>query len=329
MDDPGLHDEGPLWDEVTRLRRTGRPAEGLAALEAHAAADPRCSSIRRPASCARSCVADLGDPRLAAGDVPEAVALFERAVADAPRFPDLHHRLGVARLRARRPQGRPRRVRGGRAAGRGVRRAAARTGAARGARRPSGGEPAICSSAWARRGPRRCAASSSAASPDSPRPTGRAAGEALRRAFGVDGGGVDERLRDIGARLADGRSGEALALARVLLGGASAVSRRAPRARAGAPRARGMGRLRRVVRPRARAASRATTRRASTSPRRCCAAASAARPRRSSTRCSPPSPRIRSPPRSPRRCGARRWPARGRRPLISIANLLTAGRSAR
>jgi len=216
MDDPALHDDSPLWDEVTRLRRTGRAAEGMAALEERAAADPAFLDHPQTRALRALLAADLGDARLAAGDVPEAVALFERAVADAPRFPDLHHRLGVARLRARDPKG-----------ARSAFEEAVRLAAGFAAPRL---ELALLEARDGRLGEsldllkRLGETRTPAVRGEFERGLARLAeadweggGAALRRAFGVEGGGVDERLRDIGTRLADGRSGEALALARVLL----------------------------------------------------------------------------------------------------------------
>ncbi len=216
MDEPGIHDEGPVWDAVTRLRRAGRPAEGLAALEAHATAEPALREHPQTRVLRALLVADIGDQSLAAGDVAGALALFERAVADAPRFPDLHHRLGVARLRALDPGG-------ARAAFEEAVRLAAGFAAPR-------LELALLDARDGRLGEslqllkRLGETRAPAVRGEFERGLARLAeadweggGEALRRAFGTDGGGVDARLRDIGARLADGRSGEALAEARVLL----------------------------------------------------------------------------------------------------------------
>ena len=216
MHDPLPPDEGPFWDDVTRLRRAGRPGEAMAALEARAAADPALAAHGQTRALRALLAADLGEMRLAAGDLPDAVALYERAVAEAPRFPDLHHRLGLARLRSLD-------TKGARAA------FAAAVVLAPGFAAPRL-ELALLEAREGRLGEslallKRLGEVRTPAVRDAfERGLARLAeadweggGEVLRRAFGVEGGGVDERLREIGTRLADGRSGEALTLARALL----------------------------------------------------------------------------------------------------------------
>ncbi len=216
MDDSSTPAEGPLWDEITRLRRAGCPAEAMAALEAQAAGDPVLAAHGQTRALRALLAGDLGDLRLASGAIPEAIAHFERAVVDAPRFPDLHHRLGVARLKARDTKG-----------ARGAFESAVQLAPGFAAPRL---ELALLEAREGRLGEslallkRLGEVRTPAVGAEFERGLARLAeadweggGEALRRAFGVEGGGVDERLREIGTRLADGRSGEALALARVLL----------------------------------------------------------------------------------------------------------------
>src|SRR5687767_9195153 len=96
MDSSESSKAGGPWDRVHELRRAGRPAEALAALEAGAAADGDPDRAMRRLRALL--VADLALERETAGDWEGAERLLVEAVADAPRFPDLHHRLGMARL---------------------------------------------------------------------------------------------------------------------------------------------------------------------------------------------------------------------------------------
>jgi len=211
-DDP----EGPAWDEVLALRRAGRPEEAKAALDRLCGSDPRTLEHVQVRGLRALIVADLSETRSMAGDVVGAIALLEQALVDAPRFPDLHHRLGLLRLRARD-------VRGARAAFEQAVRLAPGYAAPR-------LELALIEARDGRLGEslellRRLAEGRTARGKDEfERGLERLAeadweggGEALRRAFGLAGDDVDARLREIAARLEAGRSGEALALARVVL----------------------------------------------------------------------------------------------------------------
>lgn len=217
MIDPEPDEESaPPWDEVLALRRAGRPEEARAALERLVVADPRLAEQGQVRALRALLAADLAEARALAGDVAAAAELLEQALVDAPRFPDLHHRLGLLRLRARDPR-------------------AARASFEQAVRLAPGYaaprlELALLEAREGRLGEslellRRLGESHPGEGRlDFERGLERIAeadweggGEALRRAFGVAGAGVDERLREIGARLAEGRSGEALALARVVL----------------------------------------------------------------------------------------------------------------
>ncbi len=210
--------EGPAWDEVLALRRAGRPNEARAALDRLCAADPRAAGHAQVRGLRALIGADLADARALGGDVAEAIVLLEQAVVEAPRFPDLHHRLGVLRLRGRD-------TRGARAAFEQAVRLAPGYAAPR-------LELALLEAREGRLGDsldllRRLAEGKAARGRDEferglehlAEADWEAGGEALRRAFEVAGDDVDARLREIAARLADGRSGEALALARAVLAG--------------------------------------------------------------------------------------------------------------
>jgi tetratricopeptide (TPR) repeat protein len=209
-------DDSPAWDEVLSCRRAGRPDEALVALERLCAADPRVLEHGQTRALRALIFADQAEARLRLGEFEAAAELLEQALVDAPRFPDLHHRLGVLRLRARD-------VRGARDAFEQAVRLAPGYAAPRlelallearegrlgdslellrrlGEGRPEGGQVEF------ERGLERIADADWEGGAD-----------ALRRAFGLAGGDVDERLREVAARLADGRSGEALGLARVVL----------------------------------------------------------------------------------------------------------------
>lgn len=91
--------EGSNWDDVFRLRRAGRPAEALAALEsvwrrADGTLSPAATRLRA------SLLGQLSDEASAADRAAEARHLLDRALADAARFPDLHYRDGCLRRRA-------------------------------------------------------------------------------------------------------------------------------------------------------------------------------------------------------------------------------------
>ena len=207
---------GPAWDEVLARRRAGRPDEALEALERLCAAEPRTAEHGQTRALRALIAADLAEARAVAGDVPGAIALLEQGLADAPRFPDLHYRLGVLRLRARD-------VRGARDAFEQAVRLAPAYAAPR-------LELALLEARDGRLGEslellRRLGEQRAARGKDEfERGLERIAeadweggGEALRRAFGLAGDDADVRLREIGACLADGRSAEALTLARAVL----------------------------------------------------------------------------------------------------------------
>jgi protein O-GlcNAc transferase len=216
MSEEPIAGEGPAWDEVLALRRAGRPEDARAALERLCAQDPRTADHGQTRALRALIASDLAEVRARSGDVAGGVELLEQATADAPRFPDLHHRLGLLRLRQRD-------VRGARASFEQAVRLAPGYAAPR-------LELALLEACEGRLGEslellRRLAEGRAARGRDEfERGLERLAeadweggGEALRRAFGVAGDDVDERLREIATRIADGRSGEALALARVVL----------------------------------------------------------------------------------------------------------------
>lgn len=216
MSEEPIAGEGPAWDEVLALRRAGRPEDARAALERLCAADPRAAEHGQTRALRALIHGDLAEARALAGGVTEAIELLEQATADAPRFPDLHHRLGLLRLRQRD-------TRGARASFEQAVRLAPGYAAPR-------LELALLEARDGRLGEslellRRLAEGRAARGRDEfERGLERLAeadweggGDALRRAFGVAGDDVDERLKEIAARIADGRSGEALALARVVL----------------------------------------------------------------------------------------------------------------
>ena len=84
------------WDDVFRLRRSGRPAEALTALEAvWKRAD---GTLSVAASRLRaSLLGQLADTATREGHPVEAERLLRAALGDAPRFPDLHYRYGRVR----------------------------------------------------------------------------------------------------------------------------------------------------------------------------------------------------------------------------------------
>src|SRR5687768_18304622 len=101
MSEEPIAGEGPAWDEVLALRRAGRPEEARAALERLCATDSRAAEHGQTRALRALITADLAEARALSGSVNEAIELLEQATVDAPRFPDLHHRLGVLRLRQR------------------------------------------------------------------------------------------------------------------------------------------------------------------------------------------------------------------------------------
>jgi hypothetical protein len=89
----------PAWDEALALRRAGRPAEALEALARGAGTGPGARAHPETRKLRGLLHADQAQEREAAGDIEGTAALLLSALADAPSFPDLHHRLGLARLR--------------------------------------------------------------------------------------------------------------------------------------------------------------------------------------------------------------------------------------
>src|SRR5689334_16864718 len=95
----------PVWDEVLALRRAGRPGRALEALALLAEGDPASAGHAEFARLRGLLHADLAHERELRGDIEGAAAFLLKAIADAPKFPDLHFRLGIARLRLRDVQG--------------------------------------------------------------------------------------------------------------------------------------------------------------------------------------------------------------------------------
>ena len=88
----------PVWDEVLALRRAGRPAHALESLARLAESDPVAGGHAEFLRLRGLLHADLAHERELRGDIEGTAAFLLRAIADAPRFPDLHVRLGMARL---------------------------------------------------------------------------------------------------------------------------------------------------------------------------------------------------------------------------------------
>src|SRR5215472_11763770 len=76
----------PLLALATQLLRAGRPADAIAPLSDAARLEPGNSLIQH----------DLGLACLEVGRIPEAIAAFERAVSQNPRYGDAWFRLGIA-----------------------------------------------------------------------------------------------------------------------------------------------------------------------------------------------------------------------------------------
>jgi tetratricopeptide (TPR) repeat protein len=216
MDELEPLDEGPAWDEVLALRRAGRPEDALDALERLCAADPRAGAHGQTRALRALLIADQADSLARAGDVLGATVLLEQALLDAPRFPDLHHRLGLMRMRGRDPRGarasfeQAVQLAPGYAAPRLelalLEAREGRLGESLDLLRRLGEGRAARESEEFARGLERIAEAD-----------WEGGGESLRRALGFAGDGVDDRLQEIGARLSAGRTGEALALARTVL----------------------------------------------------------------------------------------------------------------
>jgi tetratricopeptide (TPR) repeat protein len=212
--EPSDRPADPVWDEVLALRRAGRPARALESLARLAESDAASGGHAEFARLRGLLHADLAHEREVRGDVEGAAAFLLKAIADAPRFPDLHFRLGVARLRLRDTQG----------ARQGFEQALAiapnyaapqielalmdarqgRLGESLALLRKLGEKREVGEEF--RKGLERLAEADWEGSED-----------ILRRAFGLEPSPVDERLREVGVLLADARTEEALALARALV----------------------------------------------------------------------------------------------------------------
>jgi tetratricopeptide (TPR) repeat protein len=206
----------PVWDEVLALRRAGRPARALEALAHLAEGDARAAGHSEFARLRGLLHADLAHERELRGDVEGAAAFLLRAIADAPRFPDLHFRLGTLRLRLRDVEGARKSFEAALAiapdyaaprvelalldARRG------RLGESLALLRKLGETRAVPVVEDFRAGLEKLADADWEGSED-----------ILRRAFGLEPSPVDERLREVGTLLADNRTDEALALARALV----------------------------------------------------------------------------------------------------------------
>ena len=212
--EPSDRPADPVWDEVLALRRAGRPAKALEALAKLAEADPASAGHAEFSRLRGLLHADLAHEREVRGDVEGSAAFLLKAIADAPRFPDLHFRLGIARLRLRDVAG----AREGfeRALAIAPNYAAPRVELALlDARQGHLGESlALLRKLGEKRevgedfrlGLEKLAEADWEGSED-----------ILRRVFGLEPSPVDDRLREVGVLLADNRGEEALALARALV----------------------------------------------------------------------------------------------------------------
>ena len=205
----------PVWDEVLALRRAGRPARALEALARLAEADPAAAGHAEFTRLRGLLHADLAHEREVRGDVEGSAAFLLKAIADAPRVPDLHFRLGVARLRLRDPQSARKSFE--QALEIAPNYAAPRV------------ELALLDARQGRLGEslallRKLGESRNEAGEEFRRGLEKLAEadwegseDILRRAFGLEPSPVDDRLREVGVLLADNRGEEALALARALV----------------------------------------------------------------------------------------------------------------
>lgn len=208
--------EERAWDEALSLRRAGRPAEALEALERWIAEEPSAREHVEIRKLRALLHADRASEADRTGHPTAAVEWLERAIADAPDFPDLHHKLGGARLRAGDP-------RGARAAFEEAVRRAPQFAAPR-------LELALLEARHGRLGEsldllKRLAEHRRPAADDEFRRGLARLAEAdwegsedvLRRALGLDQAPVDARLREIGTLLSAGRTADAVARARSLV----------------------------------------------------------------------------------------------------------------
>lgn len=206
----------PAWDEVLALRRAGRPARALESLARLAEADKAAGGHPEFLRLRGLLHADLAHEREVRGDVEGAAAFLLRAIADAPRFPDLRFRLGLAQLRLGD-------LKGARASFETALEIAptyaaphveialldarqGRLGESLALLRRLNETRPVPEAEDFRRGLERLADADWEGSED-----------ILRRAFRVDSSPVDARLREVGTLLAENRTDEALALARALV----------------------------------------------------------------------------------------------------------------
>src|SRR5947209_5026404 len=91
----------PAWDEALALQRAGQPDRALAALERAAGECPALARHPETERLRARIHGDLAHACEARGDVEAAAARLAMALDCAPEFPDLHHRLGLARLKLR------------------------------------------------------------------------------------------------------------------------------------------------------------------------------------------------------------------------------------
>ena len=213
---PPVAAKNPAWDEALALRRVGRPADALQALARGAGTGPGGQAHPETRKLRALLHADQAQEREIAGDVEGAAALLLSALADAPGFPDLHHRLGLARLRLLDLEG-----------ARAAFEQASQLAPAYAAPRL---ELALLEARQGRLGEslallRRLGEAKPASAHDEfQRGLARLAEadweggeEVLRRAFGLDAAPVDARLAEVGTLLGDGRDVDALARAHALV----------------------------------------------------------------------------------------------------------------
>jgi tetratricopeptide (TPR) repeat protein len=208
--------EAAPWDEALALQRAGRAQQALDALAREGAVRPGFTAHAETRRLTARLHADLAHAHEARGDIEGAAAHLVAAAAAAPEFPDVFHRLGVARLRLSD-------LAGARDAFRRALALAPTYAAPRlelallDARQGKLGESlALLKRLGETRG--------AEARADLTRGLERLA-EAdwegsegiLRRALGLDGEPTDQRLRDIGAALEAGDEVRALALARAFV----------------------------------------------------------------------------------------------------------------
>ncbi len=204
------------WDEALALRRSGRPTEALAALERWLTEDPGARDHAETRRLRALLHADSASEAERHGDPAAALRALERALEDAPDFPDLHHRLGVVRLRV----GDAKRARV--AFQEAIRRAPGfaaprlelalldarqgKLGESLELLRRLGEQTRPVAEDEFRRGMARLAEADWEGGED-----------VLRKALGLDQAPVDARLREVGTLLAAGRTAEAVARARALV----------------------------------------------------------------------------------------------------------------